>query len=233
MKRILAIGDLHGSDLWKYVILHYEQDQPLDQIIFMGDYVDSFHFDNITILHNLNNLIQYKKENMDKVILLWGNHDIQYLMPDLKYRCSGFRVEAYPALYSIFNEHYDLFELAYQYKNYLFTHGGLSTYIFKELKLTKEDLPNLAECLNMAFKYRDDNIFKVGVRRSGWYRTGGPLWCDKHELEAYPVNNLYQIVGHTAIKNIKIHEKHTSQMDFKLYFIDCLAPTGDGLLIEI
>ena len=51
--KILAVGDLHGSDHWKTI-----DPKKHDKIIFMGDYIDSFVFTDTEIVHNLKEVIQ-------------------------------------------------------------------------------------------------------------------------------------------------------------------------------
>ena len=51
-----------------------------DRFIFMGDYVDSPDIDNLSMKKNLMDIIGLKKKYPDKVVLLWGNHDIHYLL---------------------------------------------------------------------------------------------------------------------------------------------------------
>lgn len=70
-KRYLVIGDIHGRSIWKDII---EKENP-DKIIFLGDYVSTH--ENISAkqqLFNLEDILNYKRENSDKVILLRGNH---------------------------------------------------------------------------------------------------------------------------------------------------------------
>ena len=74
--KILVLGDIHGRTIWKDII---EKESP-DKVIFLGDYVSTH--DNISAdqqLSNLNNILNYKEESSDKVILLRGNHDTQHL----------------------------------------------------------------------------------------------------------------------------------------------------------
>lgn len=69
--KILILGDIHGRVIWKEII---EKENP-DKIIFLGDYV-STHSKNITNeqqISNLKDILDYKKENSNKVVLLRGN----------------------------------------------------------------------------------------------------------------------------------------------------------------
>ena len=145
--RVLSIGDIHGRDTWKF-ITHgssyefdlwrtmveagatpddesFKDDYPfmgVDKIVFVGDYVDSFTITNVVIKKNLEDIVWFKKMLPDKVILLWGNHDVQYFIPNQI--CSGYRPEAKYDLEDIFRENRDLFQMAYHNGDYLWTHAG-------------------------------------------------------------------------------------------------------------
>lgn len=74
--KTLVLGDIHGRTIWKDII---EKENP-DFVIFLGDYVATH--DGVTAeqqLSNLEDILNYKEENSDKVVLLRGNHDIQHL----------------------------------------------------------------------------------------------------------------------------------------------------------
>ena len=77
VNKILVLGDLHGRLFWKEII---EKENP-DKIIFLGDYVSTH--EGISAeqqLSNLEEILTYKENNPDKVILLRGNHKIQILI---------------------------------------------------------------------------------------------------------------------------------------------------------
>ena len=67
---IIAVGDLHGKNTWKDIIAQY----PSHKLLIIGDYIDSFHIPWKIQLQNLKEIIQYKKDNPDTILLL-GNHD--------------------------------------------------------------------------------------------------------------------------------------------------------------
>lgn len=72
--KILVLGDIHGRTIWKEIL---NKESP-DFIIFLGDYVSSH--DDISAeqqISNLEEILLYKESNLDKVILLRGNHKIQ------------------------------------------------------------------------------------------------------------------------------------------------------------
>ena len=69
--KTLVLSDIHGKTIWKDII---EKENP-DKVIFLGDYV-STHDDisSIQQIDNLEDILTYKEDNLDKVILLRGNH---------------------------------------------------------------------------------------------------------------------------------------------------------------
>lgn len=84
--KILILGDIHGRLCWLDII---QKEQP-DLTVFLGDYVSTH--DGISPeqqLSNLEDILNYKEGNPDKVILLRGNHDTQHLGYHWA-ECSGF-----------------------------------------------------------------------------------------------------------------------------------------------
>lgn len=75
---VLYCGDLHGDIFSLEQAIEKFEEVKLDVICFMGDYMDSRNKTDIEILYLLNNIIQYKKANPTKVILLLGNHIFGY-----------------------------------------------------------------------------------------------------------------------------------------------------------
>ena len=209
MKKILTIGDVHGRSLWKNfgdipMLLKDKTEPKYDLYIFLGDYADSFDQSNIQIKQNLLDIIDFKQKYPDNVILLWGNHEMHYLYMG-KYRCSGFRPEAQWDLYDIFSKNRKLFQLAYQYENYLFTHAGVHKGWFKYRFKNIDHDGNIADNLNIAFEVNSQEIFDVGYRRGGSHTVGGPLWVDKDLMSKKPLDGYHQIVGHTHMKEIKTY----------------------------
>lgn len=204
--KILIIPDLHGKTCWKDAIV---KNNP-DKVVFLGDYVDSSieHVSDDQIFENLKDIIQYKIDNQQTELLL-GNHDISYFYyPDNP--CSGFRISMLNDLNLFFNKNASLFRIAYQYKNNLFTHAGVTNNWLKSIGHSAEQLgieirDNLADYLNTIYdsRYRDV-LFRVGRKRGGYYSHGGPLWCDRSEFSNKEIlKGYHQYVGHTKQKSIK------------------------------
>ena len=204
--RIGVIGDLHGKDVWKKI---FDSRPNVDKWIFIGDYVDSFTIDNHQMIENLNEIIYMKKTLGDKIELLLGNHDMQYMFYP-NYRCSGFRAELAETLRIIFQDEKRLFKIAHYEAGHLFTHAGISKPFMKQLLIGNPDRKNpavLAEDLNMAIDSSNlrNMIMEVGVDRGGCMSChGGPLWADKFETRlnsGTPGTN--QVVGHSRVKKLE------------------------------
>jgi predicted phosphodiesterase len=219
--KIVTIGDIHGKNVWKKIV----DDNPADKIIFVGDYVDDFVHSNVKILSNLKDIIDFKANNPDKVILLLGNHDFQYLFfPE--YRCQGFRAEAYPDLYDAFYKNRDLFQIAWSYNKFLWTHAGVNEIWYeKHLKGSKNIVEDLNDMI-MTRPGRDalgSEIGKRGMFSSGF---GSPLWSDKKETLKFPIDGWHQIVGHTRVDMITI-EAFSSTCS--ITYVDCLKEIHKGV----
>ena len=224
--KIAAIGDIHGKNLWK--IFESVKNQ-YDKIIFMGDYVDDFNLSDNIIIKNLNEIIDFKKENIEKVVLLLGNHDNQYLFEKFpKTRCSGYRPSINVLLNNIFTSNKNLFQFSYQYNDLLFTHGGLITEFYNNLtkQIEKEENQNYSEYLNFIGKNKISMLFDVSNYRGGSDEHSGIFWADWIEMinqkNILPVN---QVIGHSARhggKFKKINKKFIVNIDIldhkKVYF---------------
>ena len=221
--KILAVGDLHGKSCWQ--VIDFPQ---YDKVVFMGDYVDSTSHNDDEILENLKEVIGAKERFPEKVVLLLGNHDIQYLYyPD--FRCSGFRRSMQLSLTELFNRQIHLFQIAYQVGNHLFTHAGISAPWHNRLEALVEKIPlremretsNLAALLNALNQtWHRGLLHEVGTIRGGSKEFGGVTWADKEELRNYPLEGFHQIVGHNPVPYI---EALSFNDDTSITFVDVLG----------
>ena len=191
---ILTLGDIHGRSTWKDIVFGGETEfffwkssiehgylelddnydfHKFDKIIFVGDYVDSYDIDNVTILENLQDIVLFAKKYPDLVVLLLGNHDVQYIVQNEC--CSGYRGEMRADLNEIFVTNKDLFKIAFldvyegekRTIKTLWTHAGVTHGWLRQLHATvkrdgfrfKDDFEgdwNLRpdEIINKAWQYR-------------------------------------------------------------------------------
>ena len=220
--KILTIGDLHGKDCWKNI-----NPNKYDKIIFLGDYVDSFDINNLSMIANLKAIIKFKKDYPDKIVLLWGNHDVGYYLGQ-QYGCSGFRPEIYPDLHKLFSDNQNLFTFAYQIKRNLWTHAGVHANWYKHYFKLFDTEKNLVLSLNKSFSHREKSLFMVGYKRGGSNLIGGPLWLDISEGWKNPLKGYHQIVGHHYTNDIK-----TNSISNKTSITYCdVLDTNDSLFYE-
>jgi hypothetical protein len=196
MPNLIVIGDVHGRSVWKTI-----DPTRHDRIIFVGDYTDSYSLSDDTIFQNLVQIIALRQLYPDKVTLLLGNHDIQYVhYPDN--RCSGFRPSMQADLTRLFRQHKALFDVAWQHENTLITHAGVTKRWWAWAQTKSKalaawaNLP-LADQLNRLHQSPDKwLLFSVGPSRGG-FQISGPLWADEQDTTADPLPGYQQIVGHT------------------------------------
>lgn len=243
--RFLTIGDIHGRSNWKtfthnshrqfenWLSNDYDYDMPFndfDKIIFIGDYCDSFDVSSLEILSNLKDIIEFKKLRKDKVVLLLGNHDVQYFIPNQI--CTGYRGELQHDLYDLFQKNIDLFEVAYEYNDYIWTHAGITRGWLEEVKkvmtdddfrfadFVKEDNPQSpAEWVKLAWKFNVPNFYNIDSTSGGRSRWAGPIWVRPRMLNNYYLEGYNQVVGHTPQDSIKVT---TNNGGNKNYYVDCL-----------
>jgi len=114
-KSILIIPDIHGRTFWKVAIDSGEY----GKVIFLGDYVDPYEREGISVsmaLNNFNEIIALKEQYPDKVILLLGNHDLHYYS---EHYCelaqsSRYSHKAAITLQRLFQEKKNLFQLVWE-----------------------------------------------------------------------------------------------------------------------
>jgi predicted MPP superfamily phosphohydrolase len=210
MKKIITIGDIHGRNSWKDIIDKYDISE-LHKIVFVGDYVDSFDISNEKIEQNLLDIINLKKENIDKVVLLLGNHDLHYIISNIN-PTAGYRGEAYHTLNSIFKTNIDFFQMVYQEGNYIWSHAGITeTYYryvldFVDNHRLKEfiDLMNYETVFNSLLAINEYKHLWKTTKESGGVREYPSLeWSRPNDVLCDNIPVLTQIVGHTNHETIQ------------------------------
>ena len=248
--KVLAVGDIHGEDWWQPAIFgarelfnSYREDKEALQhdfkfnfenwgkIIFVGDYVDSFHISTPEMIDNLREIVKFANNYPGRVELLLGNHDIQYIHP--KYRCSGFRPEAYFDFRDIFEENKNLFKVASMHGDYLFSHAGVTQRFWSVCENNLKEVKHLydytdpektiADHLNFLYEIHFEPLFYAGPARGGISSYPGIFWADKRELVGNPLKGVSQVVGHTVQRQkdiIALPDGHA------LFFIDTMKEDG-------
>jgi hypothetical protein len=204
MEEILIVPDVHGRIFWQPA-LEYK-----GAVIFLGDYTDPYSSEGFTqedAYNGLLKIVEFKKQNPDRVTLLVGNHDMHYY--NRRYACGRFDAEYFQAYNDIFmgEETTNLFQLCKQSGHYLFIHAGVTKgwydAHFEEFSKLGN---NLEEQLNKLFITNMDAFHEASKYRGGYHDAGSPLWadydefCDEEEKGEYFDNDIIQIIGHTQLK---------------------------------
>ena len=225
-KRILVIPDVHGESFWKEPV-HKYIDQ-VDKVVFLGDYLDPYLEEGKTytpqgLFDNLMDIIDFKRANMEKVVLLKGNHDQHYANEIFRDLACGSRCDTINwGLYNaVFVRNQELFKLAHLEETngipYIFSHAGLTLYWINKVnskiwKLADNKIsvanPGIIARIN-ALDESDEGQEMLAI--IGRYRTflgaksGSILWADieEHAIpdapKAYGLNKVFQVVGHSRL----------------------------------
>lgn len=220
--KIIALGDNHGRDVWKSIVTK----ESFDKLIFIGDYFDSVEsISPDQQIHNFKEIIKYKEENAEKVILLIGNHDYHYFKnTDAKY--SQYQ-ESHASIFQdlledAFNKNF--LQMSYLHENILFTHAGVTKTWCKNNSI---DLHDISNSINQKFMTdRKAFSFTMGVLASkfGDDKEQSPIWVRPFSLVTDKIDGYVQVVGHTKKDNLLLRDH--------INLIDCLGTSKEYFILE-
>lgn len=214
--KLYICGDIHGRDFYKPLL--NVKDFP---IIFLGDYLDPYSYEEITDKHAIENfeeIIDFAKSN-DNVTLLAGNHCESWIWSPMGFERTN--VKYWNKLHELYRDNIKLFKPCLKKYGVLFTHAGVSKgwidminrdFESKEssFRLTQDNIDvyirNEFEkelefdtvVQHMWDSYLYSPIFCIGQARCGDALYGGPFWSDFSNEYWDPDGwNLIQIFGHT------------------------------------
>ena len=233
MTNILVLPDIHGRNFWKKPIANKDK---FDHIVFLGDYFDPYPSENISYEDSLNNfkdiLSSFTEEELDpdvgKVELLIGNHDYAYIEEDTEVsRYSRQHAKQFREILTKLLQNNQLVLntwITIKNTTYLFTHAG----IHYEWYLENPELCDLNTPGIIKYSLKEilqnyglsERINMVGIRRGGFYNSGGPLWCDVLDfINMQKFSPYYQIFGHSQVK-FPIDNIHIEKYE-KFACLDC------------
>lgn len=231
---LIIIPDVHGRDFWREAVKEY----PKGRFIFLGDYLDPYPdegFNEDDAFRGLEDIITLKKDRPDDVILLWGNHDLHYLYPEMM--GSRYDFDHAERNAHLFWGNQTLFKIAYEIvsggKRFLFSHAGVGKGWIKHSfpGLVPEELT--ADLLNDLVGYPPfmEALGDVSRHRWGDKPYGSMVWADVHEhfQKENFIPGVVQVFGHTRIK---------APLNFRdlIYCLDCGRPfflnLGDGQIYD-
>ena len=218
--KVLVLPDIHGRKFWKAPC---EQVNNYDKVIFLGDYMDPYQFEGNTVeesLENFKEVVEFAKENKDKVVLLLGNHDMPYFSDTYnKFSWSHCRhsKKFHDDIAKVFDDNKDLFKIAHAEDGILFTHAGCTSDWLKRTFTDKypikgeNTLDDLVFSLNnlLSTKHGLKFLYKVGRERGGWDAGGSCIWADVEEtqwdqeliknpdVKKHFIHDIKQVFGHT------------------------------------
>lgn len=212
--KILVLPDIHGRKFWKEPCKNIKD---YDKIIFLGDYMDPYDFENISVpmaISNFEEILKFANENKDKVVLLLGNHDMPYFSDTYK----GFSIwhcrhssKHHKEIKKLFEENKDLFKIAHTEDDILFTHAGcvagwLKTVFTPQYEIT--NLDDLVFSLNNLLKTKEGlrYLYMVSRDRGGYEPWGSCIWADREETwwdwqssldVPHDIHKYKQVFGHS------------------------------------
>jgi len=199
--KIIAIGDIHGRDFWKDII-----HEPVDQLVFIGDYFDSYReeFTATQEIENFKQIVILKRENPDLVTLLIGNHDYHYLN-SVDEHYSRYQDAAAGDINAVLMEALDVMQMCYVYDHIVFNHAGITKTWAKNQNI---DLNNLQISINN--KFMEDKAafgFVYGIDDfDGSDQRQSPIWVRPNALLGDKIAGYHQVVGHTKQPTHRIQD---------------------------
>lgn len=224
--KTIAIGDIHGRTGWKDIV--YKND--FDKVVIMGDYFDPYEkIDVPQQKKNFKEIVEFKRGNPDKVVLLFGNHDYHYLRTATKHysRYQSAQSDKFSELlHGALDE--GLLQICHIEDDKIFTHAGVTkTWCAKAFgeyaHLTSEEFE--AAMNDLLFSWPGAFEFSMGVNmdHSGDDICHSPIWVRPRSLMRDRIEDYVQIIGHTQMNNLQITEN--------VVLIDTLGTTGEYLQI--
>ena len=238
MNKILVIPDVHGRLFWKEAVEKYKDE--VDRIIFLGDYLDRYENEDISRKQekdNFKEILDFKLENEDKVVMLIGNHDEHYIDRAFPMSTRHSSSNAY-SYREMFSSHKSFFKLAHEEtvndKKFLFTHAGVMNSWMERNKetigeLTVDNLNKLLDTRKGISVLSDISKYRTWIGE----KSGSILWSDLREkididiltgemtpnedsiVEGYD----YQVFGHTQLAKGPIINDKWACLDCRRAFI--------------
>lgn len=223
------IGDIHGRRCWKNLVRE-------DSVnIFVGDYFDPYEYiPQEERIANFQDILDFKRQHPETV-LLYGNHDLHYLIADEHY--SRYESRYANEYWHAFMQSESLFHgIAYPIADKaLVTHAGVTKEWYEKYlgAYQSESLVEVAEKINKLWK-QDKQPFTFEVNATDWFDcygtspTHSPVWIRPDTLVAHDLfagMDIQQIVGHSQTSA-------GVTKDHNIICVDCLGTKEKSYLLE-
>lgn len=238
--QILVIPDVHGRAFWKEAV----DKNPDLPVVFLGDYLDPYSAEEISekyALVNFQEILDFKKSNMERVTLLIGNHELHYLDMELEFSRKD-TVNA-PLIHDMLYKNLELFRIATfaqsDRKTFLFSHAGiLESWWKKHFPNVGDNINDVCNALNN--KLSDDStittfineaLMDVSKARGGEDEAGSCVWADidEHKGKKGFLSNVYQVFGHSQLKKKAKIKKGYADLDCRKAFVIM----SDGAILDV
>lgn len=217
--KYLILGDLHCREIWKDIIAKEGIDN-YDKVIFLGDYLPPRHDvtldDPTDACGFLYEVLDFKDQHPDKVVLLRGNHDTQAL--------GYYWAECYPKVHPRVAQYCQTEDVKNWFlkntqwvflipdTNIVCSHAGIS----------EPFLENVRKYWDTHMEQPDDGYFVPGISNindiepcelfgfttckfsdyTGESSTQPCTWIRPYTLLFHGVKDVIQVVGHTPVEHI-------------------------------
>lgn len=224
------IGDIHGRSCWKNLVRE-------DCInIFVGDYFDPYEYiPQEERLSNFRDILDFKRQHPETV-LLYGNHDLHYLIANEHY--SRYEPRYANDYWHAFMQSESLFHgIAYPISDKaLVTHAGVTKEWYEKYlgAYQSKSLAEVADKINKLW-HEDKQPFTFDANATKWddffgtSPTHSPLWIRpdvlvKHDL--FDGTGIKQIIGHSQT-GAGVTKDHN------IICVDCLGTKEKSYLLEV
>lgn len=240
--RYIIIPDVHGRTFWKNA-QEIIANNPNINIIFLGDYLDPYHYEDITFenaLENFKEILDFANKYKSQVTLLVGNHDMSYIGEPSICKCRHdytYHTEA-KRLFKDNASSFKLYHLIKEIgndKKILFSHSVLSKMYYEHCtELPCSDLNTFViQQNNLLYNALTENeishetktLYKnlsiVSLERGGYSMYGSSIWEDINAFlknDSIWFENIDMIVGHTQL--VEKSPIEISNIDLKTWAID-------------
>jgi hypothetical protein len=239
MNKTIIIGDVHGRDQWKQIVV---QEKDADKVIFLGDYFDSFTISAVEQMHNFKEIIEFKETSGKEVIMLLGNHDHHYYPGINDSSTSGYQTKMAFVIKQLVEENKQHFQMAYREGEFVFSHAGFSSEWLDDTVIGWT-LDNMIDKVNELLLYAPHTLDYRSFKMFGtteWTGAGGygnetyqgPMWIRPKALMDANKKTLrkkiIQVVGHTYQNEIDKEGKATGG---RYYFVDVQETSQEYMII--
>lgn len=218
---ILVIPNIHECTSWREPLKHIED---FKKVIFLGNYIIPTSCEDVSFKKSFADfkyILELKRNNVDKVVLLLGNYDIRYLWPNHT-DCHAGSDETITTLLRItYRKNRDIFSIAYQEhvdgQIVLFSHAGITKGWLKD---NIQHIPwQYHDCITGDFGHVNYDVIHISLfcdwlnslilsdvpgiladisrSKGGIHNYGSIVWADVTEHYDSPYDFAYQFFGHS------------------------------------